>query len=309
MAENRLNIIHLPDENTLKKNHQPTQDIRSNERKAKFERLWLIDPKQFDPLSSCIESLRLDRTWLLLNKYASLKEKPQTLDIGCGEGVFSRKLRDAGARVTAIDISENALKKFKQSGADDIQLKQKAMPQTDLPGGIFNIIICTELIADIAPEDYRLFFAELSRLIERNGYLVFSTSIDINSDGAVERLKELAESEFDIIEAIASYHAFYLRLKNYTSIPSRFIQGWENQECKKKELLHLDGLTRLWYLLNTSPCLIWLWYACHYFSKPIENILRHKRKVLLFLEKMSRFISDKQGVSHYLFIAKLRSFQ
>jgi hypothetical protein len=39
---------------------------------------------------------------------------------------------------------------------------------------------------------------------------------------------------------------------------------------------------------------------------PFRNLLRNNSKVLLFLEKMCRFLSDQDGISHYLFIAKRR---
>ncbi len=149
---------------------------------AKFERLWLLDPQSFNPLRNCMERERLERTWLLLNRHVNPSAK-ETADIGCGAGVFCRRLRDAGARVKAIDIAENALKCFKAEDSHNIELKQDAMPDTSLSDHSYDIIICTELIAQLSRDDYRLFFAELSRLIRPDGYLVCSSPIDIYSEG------------------------------------------------------------------------------------------------------------------------------
>lgn len=306
MAEKRLNVINAPSENSL---DQPpyynSRITRIKELQAKFERLWLVDPDHFDPLRNCMERERLERTWQLLLKHVTLADQ-LLIDIGCAAGVFSRRLRDAGARVEAVDIAENALKRFKEVDADRIQLKQEAMPTTHLPDNRYNIVICTELIAEIPPEDYRLFFAELSRLIRPDGHLICSSPIDIDSTGGVERLQVLAQSEFDIIEDAASYHALYLRLKRLLDAPSRFTAGWQDSEYKRKEMASRKGLKRFLFWLNTTPLFVWFWYACDPCTYPFRNLLKNNRKCLLILEKMCRFLWDREGISHYLFIAKRR---
>jgi 2-polyprenyl-3-methyl-5-hydroxy-6-metoxy-1,4-benzoquinol methylase len=306
MAENRLNIISVMDENSSDQSYQSSRHTRTKELQAKFERLWLIDPERFNPLRNCMERERLERTWQLLTKHVALTDQPAVGDIGCAAGIFSRRLRDAGAQVEAVDIAENALKKFKEVDAERIQLKQEAMPETHLSDQGYKVIICTELIAELPREDYRLFFAELSRLIQPDGYLVCSSPIDIDSVGGVERLIELAQSEFDIIEEVASYHALYLRLKRFFNAPSRFIEGWQNLDFKRKEMSSLKGFNRLWFWLNTTPFLVWFWYVCNPCIRPIHNLLNKKQKILLILEKMCRFLWDRDGISHYLFIAKRR---
>lgn len=304
MTENRLNIINVSSE--ISSPPYPTPNTRIKELQAKFERLWLVDPERFNPLRNCLERERLDRTWLLMVKHISPANQ-LTVDIGCAAGVFSRRLREAGAKVDAVDIAENALKKFKEIDAEHIQLKQDAMPSTHLPDQRYRLVICTELIAEIPPEDYRLFFAELARLIQPDGYLVCSSPIDIDSVGGIERLMELAQTEFDIIEDLASYHALYLKIKRFFKAPSRFIEGWQNPDFKRKEMASLRGLSRLWFWLNTSPFFIWLWYIIEPCTRPIQKFLNSSPRFLLFLEKICHFLWDQDGVSHYLFIAKRRS--
>jgi 2-polyprenyl-3-methyl-5-hydroxy-6-metoxy-1,4-benzoquinol methylase len=211
MTQNRLNIISVTSQSSSIPSSPNSRHTRIKELQAKFERLWLVDPERFNPLRNCMERERLERTWQLLTNHVNLRDQ-FVVDIGCGAGVFSRRLRDAGAQVEAVDIAENALKRFREVDAERIELKQDAMPMTHLPDHRYQVVVCTELIAEIPPHDYRLFFAELSRLIQPDGYLVCSSPIDIDTTGAVERLRELAQSEFDIIEEVASYHALYLRL-------------------------------------------------------------------------------------------------
>ncbi len=307
MPEKRLNIIKEISENSFFEQvpYYNSRNTRAKELQAKFERLWLVDSERFNPLRNCMERERLERTWQLLTKHVTLAGH-LTIDIGCGAGVFTRRLRDAGARVEAVDIAENALKKFKEIGADGIQLKQETMPTTDLPDNGYQVIICTELIAEIPTEDYRLFFAELSRLIQPDGLLICSSPIDIDSIGGVERLIELAQSEFDIIENVVSYHALYLRLKHLLEAPSRFTKGWQDSEYKRKAMIARKGFNRLWFWLNTTPLLVWFWYICNPCTHPIRKFLKNNRKCLLMLEKMCHFLWDQDGISHYLFIAKRR---
>lgn len=307
MAENRLNIINVA--HSQNSSFEQTQGFsraaRMREMQAKFERLWLLDPERFNPLRNCMQQERLERTWQLLNKHINLPGK-QAADIGCAAGVFSRRLRDAGVQVDAVDIAENALKCFKEEGANGIQLKQEAMPSTTLPDHTYDVIICTELIAELSPEDYRLFFAELSRIIKADGYLICSSEIDIDSIGGIERLLEFAQTEFDLLETVTSYHALHIRLKRFFEAPSRFIEGWQNPEIKGTELASRRRLNRWWYWLNTTPILVWLWYVCDPCTRPIRRVLKNNTKWLLRLEKICRFLWDQDGISHYLFIAKQR---
>ena len=308
MAENRLNIINVTSSLNSSSSEQTSSISRSariREIQAKFERLWLIDPERFNPLRNCMQRERLDRTWELLTKHTELVGK-LTTDIGCGAGVFSRRLRDAGARVEAVDTAQNALKRFLEEDANQIQLKQDTMPTTTLPDNAYDVIICTELIAELPRDDYRLFFAELSRLVKTDGFLVCSSDIDIDSVGGVERLIGLAQTEFDLLEEVTSYHALYLRFKHFFEAPSQFIKGWQTSEFKQKELTARRGFNRWWFWLNTTFLLVWFWYVCDPLTRPIRKILKNNCKVLLLLEKICRFIWDQDGISHYLFIAKRR---
>lgn len=307
MAEKRLNIINIDSsENGLSLN--PSQVHPLKEMQAKFERLWLMDPERFNPLRNCMERERLERTWQLLTKHAACAHQ-QVADIGCGSGVFSRRLRDANAYVEAVDIAENALKHFKKMGADGIQLKRESMPVTTLPDHSYDLIICTELIAELPLDDYRLFFAELSRLIKLDGYLICSSPIDIDSVGGLDKFVELSQTEFDIIEGIPSYHALYLRLKRFFDAPARFTNAWQNQEVKHQELEKRKGLNRWWFWTNTTSIFIPFWYACGFCAQPFNKLLKNNHSLLLFLEKCCRFFWDQDGISHYLFIAKRRHLQ
>ena len=309
MPNKRLNIIKLEQtQEQPSKNYSsiPARKARLKELQARFERLWLLDPEQFNPMRNIMEQERLERTWGLLKKHMDPHGK-QTTDIGCAAGVFSRRLRDAGAHVTAADIAENALKHLKQHEMHHIEAKQEAMPFTHLPDGGFDLAVCTEVIADLPPEDYRLFFAELLRVIKPEGRMICSSGIDIyySFDGA-QRLLDLANTEFEIIEVVPSYHALYLRLKHLCEAPSTFIEGWKNKDLRQKELDRRQGLSHWFYWINTTFLFMWLWIVLQMLFKPFLSLLNHNRTALLFLEKVCRLFSTENGISHVIFIAKRR---
>lgn len=304
MQKNSLNIIDSHEKSapmSLRKSKQ-------KELEAKFERLWLINPEQFNPLRNCLQRERLERTWNLLNRNVSLNEK-KIVDLGCGAGVFSRRMRDGGGTVEAVDIAENALKLFAHHDCRNIQLKRDVMPTTKLPDENYDIVSAMDLIAELPDEDYRLFFAELARIIKSNGYLLCSSPIDIYTEGGVDKLLQLAQTEFDIGEVKKSYHALHLKLKFIFLAPSLFIEAQKNADLRKKELNKRSGPNKWWFYLNSSSSLFWIWFLIVPFTKPLLHLLKNNRRLLLFLENICEFISDDAGVSHITFLAKRRPIQ
>ncbi len=136
MSKNRLKIINHIGERSDSGRHKLS---RKNELEAKFERLWLLDPEQFNPLRNCMQRERLDRTWNLLTQSVQLQDKI-IVDLGCGSGVFSRRMRDGGGVIEAVDIAENALKHFANDDRHHIEIKRDAMPETKLPDENYDIV-------------------------------------------------------------------------------------------------------------------------------------------------------------------------
>ncbi|WP_068468017.1 class I SAM-dependent methyltransferase [Candidatus Protochlamydia phocaeensis] len=306
MANNRLNILEVgPGSPQTNGSSIPSRLARKKEMQAKFERLWLLDPEQFNPLRNCMQRERLDRTWALLTQHISLEGK-HIADIGCGAGIFSRRMRDGGAHIEAVDIAENALKRLRQEDMRHIEAKQEAMPMTQLPDQGYDIVVCTEIVAELSRDDYRLFFAELARLVKPDGYIVCSTPIDIDSEGGVERLTGLAQTEFDIVDAKPSYHALFIRLKRWLELPINLTKAWQDPRFREEELAKRRGLSRWWFYSQTSFFFIWIWFAFAYLVHPLLSYLRKNRWLLLQIEKICQFIWDESGISHYIFLAKLR---
>lgn len=313
MAEKRLTIVSPTIDPSTSSHVKPGRNsasrlVRSKEAEARFERLWLVDPNQFDPERNAMQQERLERTWHLLNKFVDLNGK-RVVDLGCGSGVFTRRMRDAGARIDAIDIAENALKLFRKQGSDHINLKQEAMPVTSLPDHAYDVVVCLDVLAELPPQDYRLFFSELARLVKQDGYVLASTPIDIFSEGGVERLKDFIATEFTLLCFVPSYHAFYIRLKHVLESPDQFVKGWLDPDVRQKELNLRIGFGRWWYWINTTFIFMWLWLALQLILNPFIGLLRRSHFLLLHLEKACHFLWDDAGISHFIFIAQEKPLQ
>jgi 2-polyprenyl-3-methyl-5-hydroxy-6-metoxy-1,4-benzoquinol methylase len=299
---NRLSIISV---SSLSPQHSsiPSRLTRKKELQAKFERLWLLNPEHFNPLRNCMQRERLERSWSLLTQQMSLADK-KVVDLGCGSGLFSQRLIAAGAFVDGVDIAENALKKLKEQSIERLQLIQDALPDTSLKDDTYHLAVCLEVIAELPREDHRLFFAELYRLIKPDGKILCSSSIDIYSEDALQRLMELAQTEFEIAQVVYSYHALSIRLKHLCQIPQEFVKGWEEPTYRKQALASRSFLSRIWFWLNSSTLLMWIWWSLTFLTRPLLSLLAQNRTLLLGLEKICRALWDERGISHVIFMAK-----
>lgn len=123
------------------------------------------------------------------NLYNALYERPtlfamlpniknlNILDMGCGSGIYSKRLLEMGAnKVTAVDLSENMISIVKKK-LDNKNLKAYTQ---DLANGLpeeqnnsFDLIISPLTIHYI--KNLQKLFKEVSRVLKPNGQFIFST--------------------------------------------------------------------------------------------------------------------------------------
>ena len=310
MTKTRFNIIETDPVDTapiMKNRNSSSLSGRMKEMEARFERQWLVDPEQFNPYKNCMQSERQERIWNLLRIFVEPKDK-SIVDIGCGFGALSLRLKEAGAHVTAVDTAENALKLLKKRNSD-IETIRGTMPMTPLPDQTFDVVICDEVIAELPQQDYRLFFAELARLVKLDGYILCSTPIDIYTDGGVDRFIDLAQTELNIKSLRISHHALYLRTKHCCEMPNRYVEGWLRPDLRKKELSLRSGLSKWWYWLNTTFIFMWFWLALQTLTNPFLRLLKRNRFILLGMERICRFFWADSGISHVLLIGQIRPIE
>lgn len=301
------NPFHITD-TAQSQERRSAPSFRQHELQARFERLWLLDPEQFNPLRNCLQRQRLDRTLELLNNHTNCNDK-KAVDLGCAAGVFSRRLRDGGATVESVDIAENALKHLRKNEMHRITAKQDAMPDTSLKDQDFDLVVCMEVIADLPPKEFRLFFSELARLVKTEGHIICSTPIDIYTEGAIHRFLDLAETELNVLEARATYHALYIRLCQVLEAPDKFVRGWKDTRYRQQEIDSRSRLSALWYRLNSSSIAVWPWFAIKPISNSILSHMKNSSWMLEKLEKVCQFFWDEAGISHFMIIAQRKPLQ
>lgn len=132
---------------------------------------WWDDNGPMKPLHQ-LNPLRLH----YVQKYCSLSGV-RLLDVGCGGGIFSESLAQAGATVTAIDMNESALRVAREHAAQQgvmIDYQQKAVESlTDQQAGAFDVVTCMEMIEHV-PDPVSVVQA-CAQLVKPDGYVFFST--------------------------------------------------------------------------------------------------------------------------------------
>jgi len=140
----------------------------------KFSKLasgwWDIDG-DMKPLHQ-MNPLRLD---YILNK-TSLENKT-VLDLGCGGGILSEALAKAGASVTGIDMSTEAINVARDHATQsDLTINYEITPVEnviDKYKNHFDVITCMEMLEHVP--DPKSIIKTCSQLIKPDGHLFFST--------------------------------------------------------------------------------------------------------------------------------------
>ena len=296
MSENRLNIVA-----TEKPSSKSLQLQRREEAAAKFEKMWQEDPEQFNPARNAMGRERVERTWKLILEFFNPSNK-YSADLGCGYGAVTQRLCQEGSHVDAVDVATIPLTRLDSAKLDNLTLIQDYLPRTRLEDDSYDLAVSTDLIAYLHTEDYRLFFSELSRVIKRTGYVVCSTPLDINSEDALQRFANLAETEFQIEKWIFSYHYLHIRLLNFLSAPSYYALAAKNPESRQDQLQKRQGFSKWWYQVNTTPMIATMWSGVSYVLKPLIKGFEQNQFILKHLENVTRFLWSDSGISHAIFI-------
>jgi SAM-dependent methyltransferase len=111
---------------------------------------------------------------------SELCEGKNLLEYGCGTGSASKHWLELGARVTGIDISEEAIKRAKEnienSGFDADYYVMDA-EDTEFDDGSFDLVVGTGILHHL---DLRRSYQELSRICNTSGHVVFAEPLGHN---------------------------------------------------------------------------------------------------------------------------------
>lgn len=142
---------------------------------AKFSELahrWWDPESEFKPLHQ-INPLRLG--WI--QGHIPLQGL-QVLDVGCGGGILSDSMAQAGARVTGIDLSAKALGVARlhalETGTPGVSYREVSAEQlaAEQPAG-FDVVTCMEMLEHVP--DPASVVAACQRLVRPGGWVFFST--------------------------------------------------------------------------------------------------------------------------------------
>ena len=187
-----------------------TLDEKEIEQFSKLSNKWWDLSGPFSALhkmsNARIEFIKQNAT-RILNKdkiKVNLLENLNCLDVGCGGGILSEKLRRLGANVTGIDASKNSIeiaKKHAKKSRLEINYKcittSKLLESKENVINKFDLVIASEVIEHVS--NRKLFLSDISNLCRPGGLVVF-TSIN-NSFLGVLLGKYFAEEIFKILPA------------------------------------------------------------------------------------------------------------
>lgn len=98
------------------------------------------------------------------------------LDLGCGEGGYSRELAKRGAEVTAVDCNEKAIEyateQAKREGLSIQCFLRNSNDLYEIEDGTFDVVLCSMMLMDC--EDFEGTVKESARVLKSSGKLYAS---------------------------------------------------------------------------------------------------------------------------------------
>ena len=125
------------------------------------------------------------------------------LDAACGNGLFSRRMAQAGVKVMAFDFSEELIERAKARTDDDADIDYRVIDATDrnqlltLGERKFDAAVCNMALFDMT--EIEPLISCLSRLLKKDGRFVFSVVHPCFNSGKVTSIMEQTEQDGEVI--------------------------------------------------------------------------------------------------------------
>jgi 2-polyprenyl-3-methyl-5-hydroxy-6-metoxy-1,4-benzoquinol methylase len=145
-------------------------------RRFEFERLYLESPDPWNYRSSPYERQKYERVLACALKWRSVGES--ALEVGCSVGVFSHMLTGHFDKVTAIDVSKEALSAatLYNSAAKNVRFMHSDLQSLDTDGQ-YDVIVCAEVLYYVAQKDVEVVCRQLGRYLSARGVILLVTGI------------------------------------------------------------------------------------------------------------------------------------
>ncbi len=143
-----------------------------------------------------------------------LQPGERVLDVGCGNGVMTRRLAALGAHITGIDYSERFIERARaRTTPHDERIDYQVVDATDedqllaLGESAFDALVCNMVIMDMPVIDPLLHAAR--RLLAANGRFIFAVLHPAFNSNAVRLCGELGDEA-----------TFWLKITAYLTVPA-----------------------------------------------------------------------------------------
>ena len=103
-------------------------------------------------------------------------EGTKVLDVGCGGGILAESLCRSGARVTAIDLSQESIVEAQRHSASaclDITYRCAQLADLLQEQQRFGVVVCSEVVEHV--QDQQTIVREAVDLCDKGGLIIFST--------------------------------------------------------------------------------------------------------------------------------------
>ncbi|RLD36332.1 MAG: hypothetical protein DRI74_09255 [Bacteroidetes bacterium] len=126
------------------------------------------------------QKLRFEVTAKVLRERLRSRSRQKILDIGCGMGDFTKIIFNYNEtnKITAVDISQNALINFIPTSKSKVKLVRAALPNLDFPENTFDGIVALEVVCYLSDIERELSFKNMHRILKPGGWILFSSVVE-----------------------------------------------------------------------------------------------------------------------------------
>jgi 2-polyprenyl-3-methyl-5-hydroxy-6-metoxy-1,4-benzoquinol methylase len=155
-------------------------------------------------------------------KLLNVQPGEKILDIGCGNGNFSRRLAELDAEVVASDFSAELIERAK-ARSQNLPITYHVVDATDEPAllslgvGQFDAAVCNMAIMDIA--DIHPMFRAVHQLLKPSGRFVFTLQHPCFNNEAMTMMAEQVPQNGELLEFVS------VKLTDYLHIDARLSAG------------------------------------------------------------------------------------
>ena len=145
-------------------------------RRFEFERLYLENPDPWNYRLSPYERQKYERVLACALKWRRASES--ALEVGCSVGVFSRMLAGHFHKVTAIDVSKEALAAVARynHSAKAVRFMHRDLQSLDIDHQ-YDVIFCAEVLYYIREKDVEIVCRQLDKYLSARGIIVLVTGV------------------------------------------------------------------------------------------------------------------------------------